>query len=140
MAQVKGTDPGTGISGAGTTLQGSSSGVVGMIDKVSHDGSEATSIDVTTMNAEDKYKMFIPGMVDAHELTFDLIYDPTNAALIYGLVGVASQTWTVEFPDEATFVCVGFVRKVGLAVPRDDKMTQSMTIKITGKPVFHEPS
>lgn len=140
MAEVLGTDPGDGISGVGTTLQGAVTGPIGMINRINLDGSERDVYDVTTMNSADKWRQFIPGLKDAKEATLDLLYEKENYSILQDAIEADPESWTITFPDGSTFVCSGFIRKVGVASPFDEKMTQSVTIKFTGKPVFTDSS
>ncbi len=140
MPEVLGTDPGTGISGFGTKLQGATQGAIGMITKITIVGQEADEYDVTTMNAPSKYKKFIAGLIDAKEITLELIYEPTNMAVLLAAVGAANENWTVTFPDTCTFVCSGHIKNLGTPIPFNDKITQTATIRLSGPPTFHVPS
>ena len=44
----------------------------------------------------------------------------------------AIEAWTVTFPGGATFICNGYIKSWGKGVPLEDKMTQTITIKLTG--------
>ncbi len=125
----------SGTHGHGTTLSGSSLGTVGEVIDIDLGGIEATDIDLGSMDSTDKYKDFISGMIDAGEISFNCIYDKTQASSLYGAVGT-SDTFTVTFPDSATFVASGYVKNVGTTIPFEDKIEQSVTIKISGKPTF----
>lgn len=137
MAETLGNDPGTGIIGYGTTLQGAVTGVIGMLTKISIDGQEADEIDVTTMNSPNRYKAFIAGLIDAHGATLDLIYEDANMTVVINRVGKANESWTIHFTDGSTFVVPGFLKKVGTAIPVNDKITQSVMLRFTGPPVWN---
>lgn len=138
--EVLGTDPGDGISGFGTTLEGATTGVIGMITKVSRTGSDADTINISTMNAPQAWKKFIAGMKDAKEITLTLLYEKTNAGVLQGAVGQENEAWTVTIPDGSTWVCDGFVTHVGDESPMEDKISSTATIKLSGIPVFHASS
>ena len=140
MAQTKGTDTGTGIDGFGVTLSGATTGALGMITKVSIPGFEASEIDVTTMNSPDKWRRFIAGLKDAKQFNFDLVYDKVNTGDILAAFAAENEAWTIELPDGSTFVCDGFIQKLGTEIPMGDKITQSMTIRLSGPPTFNEAS
>lgn len=140
MAEVEGTDPGDGISGFGTTLKGATTGVLGMLIKLAFAGQEVNDIDITTMNNADRWKKFIAGLKDSKELNVDLLYEPENTGIILAHLGAAPENFTVTFPDGATWVQKGYIKSLGTQIPLDDKIMQSMTIRLSGPPAFHEPS
>lgn len=135
-----GTDPGDGIIGLGTTLHGSVTGDVGMIQKIGIDGQEADEVDITTMNATDRYKKIITGLIDAKGATLDLVYESSTMAQVLDAVGGANEDWTITFPDGATFVVSGFVKKVGTTVPYETKITQSVILRFSGPPTYNAAS
>lgn len=137
MAEVLGTDPGTGISGFGTTVQGASTGPIGMLTKVTIEGAEVAEIDVTTMNALGRWMKFVAGLKDAKEITLEIIYEKVNMGILLAAVGGAVENWTVTFPDGSTYVNSGFIKKVGVASPHNDKITQPVTLRLVGPPTFH---
>ena len=129
--QVLGTDPGLGISGFGTTLKGTTTGVLGMMDKVAIDGIELDVIDISTMNSTGAWKTFVAGMKDAKSVSFDLVYEPKNTSYIMAALGIV-DVWTIKLPDTCTFVASGMITKLGTQSPKTDKISQSMTIKFSG--------
>lgn len=140
MSEALGTDPGNGIKGYGTTLQGSIAGPIGMITKLNFDGQDVTDIDITTMNSVGGWKKFIAGLKDSKMLNLDLLYEPTNTKLLIGLVGGANQNWTVTFPDTCSMVVSGYLKSLGTAIPIDDKISQTAAFRLSGPPAFNVPS
>lgn len=141
MSEALGVDPGDGISGFGTTLQGASTGVVGMITRAALAGFDVDNdIDITTMNSPQKWKRFISGLKDAKEVSLDLVYEKANMVVILGALGSANEAWTVVLPDGSTFVCSGYVKHIGTEIPMGDKIGQTLTIRFSGVPTFHAAS
>lgn len=141
--ETLGTDPGTGSTGTGVTLAGSVSGPIGMVVKISFDGQEAGETDVTTSNnaiLNQKYRTFIPTLLDAKGANLDLLYEARNMAVILSRLAKDNETWTVTFPDGSTFVTQGHIKKLGTAIPDDDKITQTMTLRFSGKPTWNSAS
>lgn len=137
MPQVLGTDPGAGCLGVGTTLQGATFGPMGMIVRVGLPGPQVNQdIDVTTMNVVEKWMAFIAGLKNAGEVNLDLVYHKTNQASVMTALGGANESWTITLPDGSTFVCSGYLKGVGATIPHDDKITQTVNLKLSGKPVF----
>ena len=46
------------------------------------------------------------------------------------------ETWTVAHPDTSTWACSGFVTNFGIKTDVEGKVTNSVTIKCSGLPVF----
>lgn len=97
-------------------------------------------IDISTMDSTSKFREFIGGMLDAGEITFEINYDGSAAGTTDALntlyVATATETMTVTFPDTSLWAAVGFITALGHAVPFDDKITQSLTVKLTGVPTY----
>jgi hypothetical protein len=136
MAESLGTDPGTGRIGYGSTLQGSATGVIGMITKITIDGIEAADIDVTTMNSPGRFMQFITGLKDPKNMTLELIYESINMGILINAVGNPNETWTVKFPDSSTYAQAGHIKSVGAAIPYNDKITQPVTLRMSGAPTW----
>ncbi len=125
-----------GASGFDTQLRGTSTGAIAEIISIAVDGQDATVIDTSTMNSTNGWKTKVPGMKDAGQLTLEIHYDATEFAAIQSALGSAEETWTITFPDDATFIAAGFVQSFGAAFPHDDGMTQSVTIELSGEPAY----
>jgi hypothetical protein len=106
-------------------------------------GMVTTAID--TSSRASKARTFLPGMYDAGELTFDILYDPDAASHIAtaaGIVGLQQAgtvvTGILTFPDTSpatcTFTC--FVTGTSIKSPMDDALTADVTVKISGAPVW----
>ena len=132
-----------GIHGWGSTLAGSTVGTIGQILKISIPTVEADAIDISTMDSTDKWQSFIPGMINAGQLDVDLAYYKTDAKIILDEIGGTVETWTITLNDEtsvltspSTFACSGYIKGVGNAIPFEDKVTSTITIKLSGAPTF----
>lgn len=125
----------SGIHGHGTTLAGSSLSTVAEVTNIDISGYECADIDLGSMDSTDKHKDFISGMIDAGEISVTCVYTKGEASSLYGAIGT-TDTFTVTFPDNSTFVASGYVKNVGVAIPFEDKIEQTATIKISGKPTF----
>ena len=129
-----------GTHGHGTTLAGATSGTIGNIISASIAGRTRDMIDISTMDSTDKFREFIAGMADEGELTVEVNYDGSDAGVANSLntafQAATNEAWTITLPDTSTFVCNGIISNLGVAAPVDDKITQSITIKLTGKGTF----
>lgn len=134
-----------GKSGYATTLTGSVSLAIGQIMSISGPDQTADVIDVSTMDSPQigaagaGFREKIVGILRSGELTFELVYadDTDSTALDAALRDTTGETWTIAFGGTLdTWVCFGYVSALGYATPHDDKITQSVTIKFTGVPVY----
>lgn len=126
---------GDGISGYGTELEGSVAGAIGMITNISHSYGVSVDIDISTMASPQKWMQFISGMLDAKEMSLNVLYEKSQEVIFMAALGV-SQTWTITFPDGSTFACAGYLKDVGSQVPMNDKISQTVNFKRSGVPVF----
>lgn len=104
------------------------------------------SIDATSMDSTGKFMEFIPGLRDAGELSFDIQYIFNNAThgILTGILQdfnnneTKTRNWKILFPDTGvtTWNLAGFVTEFTLNDPVEDKVTATMTIKLTGKPTL----
>lgn len=118
------------------------------------------AIEISTMDSTSKYREFTPGMLDAGEYTFDVNYDGSDSGDATFLGGTNAATGLLKsnntalsyyliFNDNGThntnasnvvyhshWFCKGLMTALGHAIPFDDKITQSITIKLTGVPTY----
>ena len=123
--------------GFGTTIS-FSSGFLAKITDVSLSGLSRESIDVTHYGSTDGWMEFVPSsMIDAGELEVEIQFEGASPPI----TGVA-EAITVQFPVAsgdtvgASVTCDGFLTSADEAIPKDDVMTQSVTIKFTGERVY----
>ena len=131
-----------GIQGSGVSLSIGGT-AVGNIISVGGPDQSRDSIDISTMDSIEKFREFIPGMIDAGEITAELNYDATTiSVLLQAQLTASADTIVVGFGDGLTtavgptFTCPGFMTALGAALPFDDKMTQTISLKFTGKPTY----
>lgn len=132
-----GVDPGDGISGFGSTVEGLATGPIGMMTNISLSGPGiSVDIDITTMNAPSGWMRFISGLKDAKEATLTMLFEKSQFADVLAALGV-SDTWTITFPDGSTFVCAGYIKDSPIPqVPQNDKIAHNVTIRLSGIPTF----
>lgn len=128
--------------GFGTTLTWDSETVAGL---TAINGIEISvdSVDVTTHQSADSHKEFIPGLLDAGEVSIEGFFDYTDTAgqhaMLTDMNARSSKTGVITFPTATgtTWTFTGFITglKIGDASLADG-IPFSATIKITGKPTF----
>ena len=120
------------IIGHGATLIGGTSGTIGEIITMGQSASR-DAVDASSMDSTGQYREFIAGMQDAGEITAEMNYAATEVnALETALETEASETWTITLSDNVTYAASGILTGLDLGVPFDDKVTASITIKLTG--------
>ena len=127
------------IEGYGTLFATSSDGVTyttrAEVRKISHPGLEIKSLNASNLSSPGGYDEFIPGMIDAGEFTMEQNWIKTEYNALLGLVG--SVIWfKITFTTGSTFVCKGFVQKLGQEIDMDDVIKVPVTMKLTGQPTF----
>ena len=117
--------------------------LIGNISSLGGPNQTRTSIDKSTFDSSDNYKEFMPGMIDAGEITAEFNYDGSAAGtannlntLLQDTSTSATKIWTVTCPDTSKWQGSGFISALSPTIPMDDKITQSLTIKLTGKTTF----
>jgi hypothetical protein len=133
-----------GTSAYGGTLavtDGTNTTTVTQITKIGLGPGGVTDIDISTMDGANKWKEFIPGMIEAGEFNCDVNFEDGQETTLLALVGVTGRTWTMQFNDGTTqaksskFACLGYLKPFGFDGPMDSNpITQSLTIKLSGLP------
>ena len=126
-----------GMSGLGTTLTGSSTGLLGAIRKISFPGMSAGEIDLSTLDSVDGWKEFIASMKDTGSLSFEVVYSAARAEALFAAFAGANETWTIALPDGSTFACDGFIKELGGEIPMEnDSVVQTVGLRMSGPPTF----
>ena len=129
----------TGIHGHGATLSiGTTPTAIANIISISGPEIQRDSIDISTMDSGTKHREFIPGMIDSGEITAELNFDGTTvAAMLKAQTTASATTIALTIPDgdgstnKSTYAGTGFITALGHAIPFDDKVTQTVGIKLT---------
>jgi len=139
-----------GMHGHGVTLKvndGTSTTTIGNITSISGPDMSRDSIDKSSMDSTSKWREFIPGMLDSGEVTVEVNYDGADSGTANDLdvkKTATALTWIINFGDSTTtsetnssnFSASGFITGLGYAIPFDDKISQSVTLKFTGSPTY----
>ncbi|MGE4339150.1 MAG: phage tail tube protein [Pigmentiphaga sp.] len=92
-------------------------------------------IDATHMQSPDRTREFIPGLIDPGEASFEMNFLPgsTSDAKIREIkASLARVRCRLTFPNNATWTFSAQVSGYEPAVPNDDKMTATVTFRVTG--------
>ena len=127
-----------------TTTIADSVGAIANVDAIGDLSLTADEIEDTVYGAGG-WKTFVQGLKDAG--TFDLTVNYNkdmsgNTRLTQAFVSGDSAQYTITFPDSSTLIFTAFVAGIGIAVPKDEKVQRTFTMRIDGKtpPAFSEAS
>jgi hypothetical protein len=90
-------------------------------------------------NATEEYK---PGLIDPDVLTMKLNWTKAQYSTWLGQLRTPGMAWKITFPlvgaeiTASTLTGKGFLTKLGLAIPDNDRITNDVEFAITGSPVF----
>jgi hypothetical protein len=92
------------------------------------------TVESSDFSHTDGYRRYIGGLIDGGEITFTLNFDP--AGTIYGTLETLMETravknWKFVYAGSTVnTIASALVTSMGRAVPRDDRMTMSVTLKV----------
>ncbi|MFJ4987893.1 phage tail tube protein [Streptomyces sp. NPDC088732] len=134
-----------GIDGFGTLLKrGDGGGVeaftaIANATGISGPGLSRETIDVTAHDSPDQYMEFVGGLKDGGEVTLDVNYNPAiHDVLIDDFDDEDPRNYQLVFPDpdETTWTFAAIMTGFEPDAPYDDKLSASLTFKVTGKPTI----
>lgn len=125
-----------------TTTIADSSGNIANVDAIGDLSLTADEIEDTVYGAGG-WKTFVQGLKDAGTFDLTVNYDKDmsgNTRLTQAFVSGGSAQYTITFPDSSTLIFTAFVSGVGIAIPKDEKVQRTFTLRIDGKtaPAFSE--
>jgi predicted secreted protein len=142
----------SGLDAFGTILarEGNTPGTYVALANVSNIGGPGLSretIDVTAHDSPNAYRQFVGGLKDPGEISFDINYDPlVHDTLVADLDLTASggaKNWKITWPKSTGQVTAGntwtfpaIMTGFEPGAPIDDKLSASVTLKVSGKPVL----
>lgn len=133
------------FAGVGTQFKRSTNGssnpfvAIAEVNSISGPNMSRDTIDVTSLDSTGGYREFIGGFRDAGEVSLEMNftlngYDQmkddfeSSATMFYQIVLPDTGNTTLQFE--------GLVTSLGTEVPMDDKVTCSVTIKVSGAVVL----
>jgi predicted secreted protein len=115
--------------------------VIGEITSVTPPAIARDAIDATHSQSAEKWREFIAGLKDGGEASADINFVPGSAGhelLMDQLDTDAPSECEIDLPDGSKFEFDGILTGYAPSAPIDDKMTATVTFKVSGKPVFTE--
>lgn len=104
------------------------------------------TLDVSHSTSPNKYREFIAGFKDGGEVTLTLNMTQSDyAALLAEFEKEVSTNYQLTIPDDnytskPTIVFAAHLTALGTAIPTQDKVSNDVTFKITGKPTYTQGS
>ena len=118
------------------TLAGASALAIGNWKRLSWDGPNAGTIDVTDVSSTNNWKEFLAGLKDAGTITLSLQF----AKALWGTLITALGTmdvWTLTLGDGSKVVASGFLTQgPGMGGELESGADADVAIKLTGQPVY----
>jgi predicted secreted protein len=110
---------------------------VAQVRSISGPGLSLDTIDVTSHDSTGGWREFIAGLIDAGEVTAELIFDPDHAShvsLRTDLVARAATSYSVTFTDTTPQVwsASAFVTGLSPTAEVDGALVATATLKFTG--------
>lgn len=107
---------------------------------------QTAEVEVTHYESPGRTREFIPGMNDAGEITVEMNFHPgsdTDAMLAAAKADGQVRTMRIVTPqddDQQMYTFPGFVRGYERALPMDDRLTATVTIRVAGAVVQADAS
>ncbi|MBP1842009.1 hypothetical protein J2046_000253 [Rhizobium petrolearium] len=99
------------------------------------------SVDATHMQSPNRTREFIEGLTDPGEASFEMNYVPGSASdrALEAAKGKRKICY-ITFPNGCQLSFVGIRQAYEKAAPTDDKMTATVTFKVSGEPILSDPA
>ena len=97
------------------------------------------TVDVTDFASAERWREFIGALKDGGEVTLEVNFDPDSSDTTNWLADLNADTagyYKIVFPDATEWGFAALMTGFEAGVPLEDKMTASVTYKLTGKPAF----
>lgn len=130
--------------GHGTQVQRSSDGTsggtfttVGAIRDATPPALSRDAIESTDNESTERWHTYIGGMKDGGEFSFDMTFDPGSAETTTFMSDLNTDTagyYKFVFPDTSEWGCAALLTGFEPQTPMADKMTATVTFKVSGKP------
>lgn len=95
-------------------------------------------VDVTHMQSPNRRREFVPGLSDPGSASLEMNFVPGSASdlLIQEIRGTGEQVkCRITFPSSVTWVFDGQIESYEPAIPNEDKMTATVSFKVSGSTV-----
>lgn len=100
------------------------------------------TVDATAHDSPNRWRTFIAGLRDAGEVTLELLFDPDNTGQTDLRSDLATldtiKNYRIKFtdPTPTVWTFAAWVTRFEPRAPMDEKLTASVTFKLSGAPTF----
>lgn len=131
--------------GFGTFLQRGDGGgpevftTIGEVIEITPPNPSRDSVETTHTSNADRWRTFIPGLIDGGELSIEINYVPGSTAddnMMTDLNSATVKNYKVLFASAESIIVPAFITGIEPGVPIDDRMTATVTFKVAGKPTW----
>lgn len=112
---------------------------LGEIFNITPPSAQIDQIDVTHMQSPGRRREFISGLIDGGECSFEMNYIPGSAGdlelneiLDIGVGLTRRRSCRIRYPNGVTHTFDAELQSYEPSVPTDDRMTATVTFKVTG--------
>ncbi|HEY5836174.1 phage tail tube protein [Streptomyces sp.] len=106
---------------------------------ISGPGLSRETLDVTSHDSPDGWMEFVGGLKDGGEVSIDVNYQPSeHDQLVDDFDDTEPRNYQLVFPDpgQTTWSFAGIMTGFEPDAPYDDKLTATITFKVSGKPTI----
>lgn len=135
----------SGMDGFGTSLARGNGAdpevfaVIAGVTNISGPGISREVLDVTGHDSPDAYREFLGGLKDPGEVSADINYRPAvHDQFVDDLDDEEPRNYKLVFPDGTEWAFPAILTNFEPTAPMDDKLTASITWKVSGKPEITE--
>jgi hypothetical protein len=94
------------------------------------------AIEATHHGSPNGYREYIPGMMDAGDVTLEINYIPSAADTIIAALQAGRGQFRITLPNAISVTFSGIVTAYSPEAPLDGKMSATVTIKVDGRPAW----
>jgi hypothetical protein len=110
---------------------------VAEVTSITWPGYARDAVEATHLNSDDQFREYVPGLMDAGEVTIEMNFIPSvSDVIIAALTSASIGQFKITAQGGANVVFRAIVTAYQPQSPVDDRMTASATFKVTGKPVW----
>lgn len=100
-------------------------------------GLSRETLDVTSHGSPNAYMQFLGGLKDPGEVSADINYQPSaHDFLVEDFEDNEPRNYQLVFPDTTTWTFPAILTGFEPEAPYDDKLSASLTFKVSGKPTL----
>lgn len=136
----------SGVNAFGTALKRGDGEVtevfttIANVTSIQGPGIERETLDVTAHDSADGWREFLGGVVDGGEIEIELNYDPAkHDALVSDFGDSEPRNYKLVFPNGAEWAVSLIMSEFEQEAPFDDKLSATITYKVSGKPTLTAP-